>query len=717
MGSLKALTIKSKLMVMLLTVSICSLLVISYLGYSSGKANLTDRVFNQLTSLRATKQEWIESYFRSIRNQSQTFADDRMFATAMKAFKTAYNQLEQAEIPEEYDASIAAYYQNEFLPRLAETTEGQPVLNAYIPKESAARYLQYHYVSENPHPVGEKHHLNDAGDGSDYSKVHAYYHPIFQELAQKFSYFDIFLIDPDTGAIVYTVSKETDYATSLEAGPYSETNLADVVNRTRQSKILDYVAVADFQPYAPSYGAPAAFIASPIYEGSDLLGILAFQMPVDKINDIMTGHRNWEANGMGESGETYLVGPDYRMRSVSRFLIEDAESYENALRNNNVSERTIKRIEQYKTSILQQEVKTLAAEEALAGRTGTMIIDDYLGVHVLSAYAPLHIEGLNWAIISKMNLSEAYAPIYSFQKAIFISMACVILLITLAAMRLATIFVKPIDLLVKSTRQLEAEEIEAITALRSEDEFGELAESMNHLVGTFRKKFDQLERKNRESDALLLNVFPSSIAQRLKSGERDIVDQVSNVSVLISDLVGFTELTKSISADEALATLNALITAFDEATERCGVEKVKTIGDSYMAACGLLTPCLEHDKRIMDFALEMQAIVQRFNYERDFHLDLKIGVHSGDVVAGIVGYSRFSYDVWGEAIDLTEQLKSACPKGGILVSQTLYDRAQDLYEFREWQTIELGPKGHLTTWILGKTWAEELTQKLAISHR
>ena len=126
-------------------------------------------------------------------------------------------------------------------------------------------------------------------------------------------------IDDETGEIIYSVFKETDYATSLITGAFSRSNIADAFQAARELKTLDAVKFTDFKYYEPSYGAPAAFVGSPIYEGNTRVGVLVFQLPVDRINEIMTGGQNWINDGLGNSGETYLVGPDGSMRSVSRF--------------------------------------------------------------------------------------------------------------------------------------------------------------------------------------------------------------------------------------------------------------------------------------------------------------------------------------------------------------------------------------------------------------
>lgn len=315
---------------MLLAVSSCSIFVTAYLGYQSGQSNLTNWVFSQLTSLRASKAHQIESYFENIRNHTQTLSEDLMVVAAMQEFKAAYRQLEAFKVPAEFDKKITTYYRNEFLTRLAKTNDGSPVLESYTPKTPAARYLQYHYIAANPNPVGKKHLLDNPGDVSEYSRI-ARYHPIFRKIIEKFGYYDMFLIAPE-GTIVYTTFKETDFTTNFITGRERESNLAKLTAAVRQASMTDYVKIVDFESYRPSYGAPAAFIAAPIFNKSEFIGVLAFQLPVNEINNVMTGSRNWKSDGLGETGETYLVGQDYLMRSVSRFLVEDPKEYAETLR-------------------------------------------------------------------------------------------------------------------------------------------------------------------------------------------------------------------------------------------------------------------------------------------------------------------------------------------------------------------------------------------------
>ena len=248
-----------------------------------------------------------------------------------------------------------------------------------MPTTPQAVYLQHLYIAANPSPLGQKVKLVDPGDASEYSRVHKKYHKILESYRKKFEFYDIFLVDSETNDIVYSVFKETDFATNLSSGPFREANIAKAFNSANVLEDPNGVAFTDFQYYEPSYGSPEAFIASPIFDGEKRIGVLIFQLSVEKINAIMTGGGSWQEDGLGLSGETYLVAPDFQMRSVSRFLTEDPPGYFDALRKLGYQNEKIEDMRNFGTSILLQEVRTNASIQALEGITGTDVIEDFGG--------------------------------------------------------------------------------------------------------------------------------------------------------------------------------------------------------------------------------------------------------------------------------------------------------------------------------------------------
>ena len=717
MISWKKLSIKSNLIIMLLGVSLGSILVIGYLGWSRVRVTLKERIFEQLTSVRASKAYQLEFYIQTLRNHVETLCEDRMVVAAMVEFNKEFKQLNQKYIELDWIAKIKEYYQDEFFVRLSNNVIGTPNFETYNPTTQAAQYLQYYYIAQNPHPVGEKDQLVDPQDNSEYSKYHQKYHRIFQNLIKKFGYYDLFLINFQTGEIVYSVYKETDFATNLDEGPYRNSNLAAVVEAVRQNPDRGAIAMVDFKPYRPSYMAPAAFFAGPIYNGPHIVGILAIQMPVDEINNVLTGNQKWKQDGLGETGETYIVGSDFLMRSMSRFLIEEPKKYEASLRAIGTSESNINLIQQLQTSILLQKVETEGVKEAISGKEGTKIIRDYRGIPVLSSYSPLNIKGVDWAILAEMDLTEAYLPVYNLQQYLFISTIIIILLLTAIATFAANKFVQPIDTMIHKTRQVKAGKYNTEILLDSNSEFKELGQIFNDLVEEIRHQNQLVKRKNQENEALLLNMLPSSIVQRIKQGEEFIANDIQQLTLLFMNLDGLSQLATQdvkVSANQ----LTQLFDVIDESARKHEIETLEAFGRRYVAVCGLSKPRLDHSGCTIDFALEIIKIIQDFNQQYKIQLSPKIGIASGKVSAGIIGTHKFTYSLWGKVVNLASYLSYEAETNTILVTSDIQSRLNKNYNFKLWKTITF-EEDSVQTWVVKKQsfqdwWDRSIPRKIEI---
>jgi adenylate cyclase len=167
-----------------------------------------------------------------------------------------------------------------------------------------------------------------------------------------------------------------------------------------------------------------------------------------------------------------------------------------------------------------------------------------------------------------------------------------------------------------------------------------------------------LEIERKRSDELLLNILPADIAERLKSGEEPLADHREAVTVLFADLVGFTDLSRNLPADRLVTMLNDLFSRFDALAEDYGAEKIKTIGDAYMVAAGLDNSAADHAEKIANLALGMRDAFRAFRAEHGLDLNLRIGIHSGAVVAGVIGTRKFAYDLWGDTVNLASRMES-----------------------------------------------------------
>ncbi len=206
------------------------------------------------------------------------------------------------------------------------------------------------------------------------------------------------------------------------------------------------------------------------------------------------------------------------------------------------------------------------------------------------------------------------------------------------------------------------------------------------------------------SERLLLNILPQPIAERLKRGERIIADSFAEVTVLFSDFVGFTKLAASITPNELVGRLNEIFSAFDELCERYGLEKIKMIGDAYMAVGGLPTPRADHARAAADLALAMHIEAARMAVGQEQPFRMRIGLNTGPVVAGVIGARKFAYDLWGDAVNLASRMEQHAPSGGILVTEATYQLLRDEYSFQPGRVIRVKGKGEVLSYrLLGKS--------------
>jgi adenylate cyclase len=214
-------------------------------------------------------------------------------------------------------------------------------------------------------------------------------------------------------------------------------------------------------------------------------------------------------------------------------------------------------------------------------------------------------------------------------------------------------------------------------------------------------------------DELLYSILPRDIVQRIQSGESDIAESMGEVTIVFADLAGFTELARKLSPSDLVKVLAKLFSAFDKEAERFGIDRIKTIGDAYMAISGISRAVSrDHVEDAADFAIAVQAAVHRIQRETGYEIDVRIGLHVGPVVAGVIGRRRPAFDCWGESVNLASRLESNAPRGGILISESVYKRLRERFDVEPGDSIELKGIGLTKVFVLRSRLIEKTALRL-----
>jgi class 3 adenylate cyclase len=654
--ALRNLTLRSKIMLMLLPASLLSMALAAFIGYSAARDALTAQVTAQLTAVRSSKKTQIEAYFRNLRDTFGVFAEDVAVVSAAQAFADGFNQLGRQKLTPERAKALESYYRESFAPELNKTPDFEKVSpESLIPRTDRSAEAQALFIAENPTKAGDRGQFSDHPVSNPYTLAHYTHHPWLSDLAKRLKFYDLFIVAED-GSVVYSAAKEPDFATNLIDGPYATTVLGRLFRQVVGEHRRGYVKLSDFEFYTASGGAPSQFIATPIYANFKLVGVLIGQISIDEISRTLNGERSWQADGLGTTGFAYVTGPSMFLRNDHRMFIEHRDDFLRNAKTHGYRDAQVDAMARQGTTVLRYKMNTEGVRLALQGANGVVKTDNILGRDSIQAFTPLSIPDLTWILNVEMEHSEIFAPLERLKWTMMV-VACVLaLLSSLLAMLMAAQFVKPIRALVDGIDAIKAGKTDIQITKNSEDEIGRLADDFNTMAATIKDRDGIIASKNKAYASLLTHLFPVVVANRMRAGEQQIIDTVPNVTLIYLSIDGFTYATEHMSGSESMVLLNAIVDAFDAAGQNAGIERVKTMGEHYVAACGLSVPRLDHAERAVGFVDAAELEVKRLGAEFKCKLGIRASLASGTVHAGLVGNQRFVYDVWGRPLNLVRRL-------------------------------------------------------------
>lgn len=529
-------------MILIFLISISSMVALGIVFSQLAAYRLTEATFDKLAATASIKSNRITDYFETLSHQATSLAENLMLSEAMSGFTREYAALNGKLSPDRVsgaEARMLAYVADAFFPQLPASGRPDPgSAPSYLPEDAAGLFLSDLFIASNPHPPGEKSALVDASAGG-YGVLHSRYHPVLDSYARKFGFTDILLIEPSLGKVVYSVSKRGDFATSLVLGPYVYTGLGEVFRKINSKPAKGKTVLVDFSNYLPANLAPVSFIGAPVFDGDAYLGVLILQTPVRRINEVMTSSGQWAAEGLGRSGQAYLLGFDGLYRSENRFFLEAPEKFLAALEANPDMAAEAEKLREAGTSIIRLATGLGADQIQKLFESGSVdreILPENGGKAQLTVARPLKIPGLRWTLIAEIETAEALAPVREMRLFFILILGAFVLVVLPVLGLIGSSIIRPLKAATGHLADIAggAGDLTARLPWKNRDELGALAENFNVFVekleGIVKDIRDTVADAGRISDNLSANSEESSAAvYEITSNIRLILEQVQTL--------------------------------------------------------------------------------------------------------------------------------------------------------------------------------------------
>lgn len=484
--------IKHQIALAFIVVAVSSMSVIALIGFIQAKKSLQHQVFDHLTSIKNIKGEEIKNYFQTLNNLSQSFSENKTTLDAYREFNSAYQQVTRIvpALSDETMEEMRTFRDRYYFKRYKENTIHDPLnFRAYasrLPRDRSAIYLQ-HLVHD--------YSFLDKNNDTEYLQLIDKYQNSFSSFIHYSGFVDVLMINSATGKIVYTALKECDLGADITDTLVINSAVADLFNKLRYSREPVTKAI-DYEVYFPSNNTPQSFLGCPIFENGRNIAVLLFQVPSEKVNQIMTFGGEWMKNGLGETGETYIVADQQRMRSQSRFYLEDKTAFIQRLLELHYPEQEVAQVYKYDNTIRNIRILSPAAQKSMTGQSGTIRCEDYRGVDILASYMPLDFFGYHWGIVAKMDTSEAFRSITYLQFFTITSFILLLFVILMVSIYFSNYLTKPIVSLTKNVKDISEGKLETHIDIQRQDEIGTLAEGFKSMQATICHLINDLKNSN-----------------------------------------------------------------------------------------------------------------------------------------------------------------------------------------------------------------------------
>ncbi|MFK8025042.1 MAG: hypothetical protein AB8G26_13870, partial [Ilumatobacter sp.] len=423
----------------LVATALASVLLVGGLNYVAASDLLDDGTQDQLVGIGEARARTIENGVDRLIGQVSALSGDLGVVTALDELANEFDNLDAEPISADQMAALERHYQAEVVDLYDRLDLEDVTVAEFLPDNPSAQYLQYHYTVSPTLEGVDPASIADAGDGSDYSAIHALHHASLEAMLTGGLGGGDALLVTLAGDVVYSVDKRIDFGTNLIDGPHADSNLA-VVLRERLTRVrAGNAVIADVELYLPAQGRPVLFAAATVKNDTEAIGVLVSEIPVEALSQVTTTGQQWELYGL-QSGESYVVGADLRLRSESRRWIEDPEGYLGKVND----ERLELLISELGTPIGLQEVDTKPVRTALDGDEFTGTANNYLGTKNFSYAEPIAVPGVEWVVVVDVPIRDARSPLFDYGRRLGVVLLIILPTAALIGLWLARRLTRPI---------------------------------------------------------------------------------------------------------------------------------------------------------------------------------------------------------------------------------------------------------------------------------
>ncbi len=672
-------SIKNKVQLLVFGVVLGAILLISIFGLVYHKNVIYKSSVSKLTAIQEFTKKHIESYFSQLGSHVKLLSDDKIVIAALKELNDAYKTVEDdnyytssAGSIEDISALLEDYYETEYIEVISDKLDVDLDAENFIPDNDNSKILQFLYVANNKKPAMLKYQLNRAEDGTVYSDVHNTYHEIFRDWLVKFKYEDIYLVDDKSGDIVYSVRKKLDFATNLISGPYSRSNLSKAYKSAAGAINSGYTITVDLENYLPSLLEPSLFIASPVFDKFEKIGVLVFQISVKTIDDLLHVKKPEGIAGTAGSFQSVIAGNDRYLRNNDLRLVTDKDEYIKKLKKTRVNIKAVSKIEKFSTTALIQPVGKELFSENNTGYAGQGKYKDFSKTKFLYTCTPLVIRDLDWILLTQADTRDLFKSVRTISYLLIVISVLIIILSLAATGSFSKRLSGRINDINKSLITLSKGESFSDLKNSQYDELGSTVEYLNNLMHRINEasdfatflgegKFDREFSSYSENDRLgvsLEKMKNSLITAREEEEKRKKEDEIRNWT------------------SNGIARFNDILRTDNDNIEKLSYNLVKNLIDYLSASQGsfFLLEGEENQEKQLN-------LVASYAYDRRKYLKKQIKI--GEGLAGTCVQEKktiFLKDIPEDYAEITSGIGGSHPRSVLIVPLNLDDEVLGVIE-------------------------------------